>query len=373
MKIVAMIPARLGSTRVPNKNIRLLNNKPLVQYVIDTAKQLSCFDSVYVNSESDILREIAENCSVDFYKRSEYMSSDKVTNDHFAQDFLQNVDCDILIQVLPTSPFITTKEIQSFVDAMIEGDFDTMVSVTDQQIECMFKGKPINFDQKKVTPPSQEVTPVQPYACSLMGWKKENYLENMEKHGCAYHGGDGKIGTFTLKGYSTIDIDNEEDFNLAEVTAKHLNSKPPAPKYYTPGEVFDHDRLRVLLEDGVDNNNMDNFNKEVVSVEEIIKNNPTDRCWSHTLVNSKSTCSTLIAQMPGEGNRLHYHSDWDEWWYIMKGQWEWFVEGETLTVKEGDVVFIERNKKHKITAAGNSQAIRMAVSREDVDHIYPGN
>ena len=36
----------------------------------------------------------------------------------------------------------------------------------------------------------------------------------------------------------------------------------------------------------------------------------------------------------------------------------------------GDIVFIERNKKHKIQAIGNSMSIRMAVSREDVDHVY---
>ena len=67
---------------------------------------------------------------------------------------------------------------------------------------------------------------------------------------------------------------------------------------------------------------------------------------------------------------MHYHADWDEWWHILKGEWEWFIEGKTVTVKKGDMVFIERNKAHKITAVGSGQAIRLAVSREDVDHIY---
>ena len=74
--------------------------------------------------------------------------------------------------------------------------------------------------------------------------------------------------------------------------------------------------------------------------------------------------------MPGEGNRLHYHPTWDEWWYILEGKWEWMVDGESKKVKQGDVVFIERNRKHKITALGNKMAIRLAVSREDVDHVY---
>ena len=74
--------------------------------------------------------------------------------------------------------------------------------------------------------------------------------------------------------------------------------------------------------------------------------------------------------MPGEGNRMHYHHNWDEWWYIVQGEWEWTVEGIIKKVKKGDIVFIERNKKHKIQAIGNSMSIRMAVSREDVDHVY---
>ena len=41
-----------------------------------------------------------------------------------------------------------------------------------------------------------------------------------------------------------------------------------------------------------------------------------------------------------------------------------------MNVKEGDIVYIERNKRHKITATGTKQAIRLAVSRDDVDHIY---
>ena len=40
------------------------------------------------------------------------------------------------------------------------------------------------------------------------------------------------------------------------------------------------------------------------------------------------------------------------------------------SVVQGDIVFMEKNRKHKITAAGNSRAIRMAVSRADVAHIY---
>lgn len=373
MKTVAMIPARMGSKRIPKKNIRLLNGIPLICHIVRSAKKANCFDEIYVNSESEIFREIAKKEGVKFYKRSEVLASDNATNDHFTEDFLKNVDCDILIQLLPTSPFIIPEQIVSFTKKMTEEKLDTLISVNNQQIECIYNKSPINFNQKDITPPSQDLNPVQAYACGLMGWRKTNYLKNTENFGCGYHGGDGKIDFFELKGFANVDIDNEEDFLLAEMIAKSKTIKKEEPQYYQSGVVFDADRLRVLLEDGVTNNNMDNFNKPIVSAYEIIKSNPHDVCWSHTLVNSPSTCATLIAQMPGEGNRKHYHSDWDEWWFIMKGQWNWWVEGKNLTVKEGDVVFIERNKRHKITAIGNEQSIRLAVSREDVDHIYEGS
>ena len=74
--------------------------------------------------------------------------------------------------------------------------------------------------------------------------------------------------------------------------------------------------------------------------------------------------------MPGEGNRRHHHPDWNEWWYIVEGEWEWEIEGKIKKIVEGDIVFMEKNRKHKITASGSSRAIRMAVSRADVAHVY---
>jgi len=78
----------------------------------------------------------------------------------------------------------------------------------------------------------------------------------------------------------------------------------------------------------------------------------------------------LIAQMPGEGNRMHFHPDWDEWWYIIEGEWEWTIDGEAKVVRQGEVGFIKRGRRHKITAVGEGMSIRLAVSRNDVDHVY---
>ena len=90
------------------------------------------------------------------------------------------------------------------------------------------------------------------------------------------------------------------------------------------------------------------------------------------MIDTENNSATIIAQLPGEGNRLHYHPNWNEWWYIIDGEWEWEIEGKKKIIKKGDIVFMEKSKKHKITAVGNKIAIRLAVSRADVAHVYPG-
>jgi len=373
MKIVGMIPARLGSTRVKNKNLRKINKKPLIQYIIDSSLKSEYLDEIYINSEAPIFKEIADKNNIQFYLRDVFLATDTATNDDFALDFINNIECDILVQLLPTSPFLSAEEIDRFIGKMIEEKYDTMVSVSDVRIETIYKNQPINFDQKKKTPPSQLLEPVKAYACGIMGWKTDNFRNNIKKFGAAYHGGDGKIGFYELKGFSIVDIDNEEDFILAEAVSEAIMKPKKEAKYYDPDSdklIFDANRKVILVDDGVVKNEMFDYNKEKVSIEKIIESNSKIESWSHTVINSPSNSATLIAQIPGEGNRMHYHHDWDEWWYILQGKWEWLVEGEKKYVKAGDVVFIERNRKHKITAVGNKMAIRLAVSREDVDHVY---
>ena len=372
-KVVAMIPARLGSKRIPKKNIRLLNNVPLISYIIRAAKNSECFDDIYVNTESDIIGQIALKEGVKFYKRSEHLTTDDATNDDFTLDFMENVECDSVVQILATSPFITPSEIREFTNDFLSEGYDTLISVNENKIECVYNSRAINFDQKKQSPPSQLLTPINAYACGLMAWSTENYKHNMSKYGCGYHGGDGHIGFHTLSGYSNIDIDNEEDFQLAEVVARHLDSKEQFDvRYYEDTtERVEVDVPSILKMDGVMVNDLASANSEVpVNVKDIISSFDAKMSWSKRVVNTENNSATLIHQQPGEGNRNHYHPNWNEWWYIVDGQWEWNIEGEKIIVGKDDIVFIPKGKMHHITAVGDKPAIRLAVSREDVPHIY---
>lgn len=233
MKTICMIPARIGSKRVKMKNLRYLGEKPLIYYSIEAAINSNVFDEIYLNSDSDIFEEIATNHGIKFYKRPNNLGSDKTNNDEFATDFMKNVDGDILIQLLPTSPFIDSVQIKSFVENMKNNDYETFISVIDHKIASVFNNKPVNFQLLEPHISSQDMTPLKTYATVLMGWTYDSFLNNIKNLGFAYHGGDSKIGYFSIDGLSEIDIDNESDFQLAEGALNYfLNKNNNKIKYY---------------------------------------------------------------------------------------------------------------------------------------------
>ena len=387
-KIVCMIPARLGSKRVKLKNLREINGLRLIDYPIAAAKESGIFDEIYVNSESEVFEEIANQHGVKFYKRDERFSADDATNDVFMHDFLSNVDCDIVIQLLPTSPFIDAQIIRDFVDEMLKEEADTMISVKEVKIECLYNSVPINYDALDKTKPSQTLTPVLAYACGIMGWKKEMYMNNMGILKAAYHGGTGRTKTYTLKGYATVDIDEEEDFQLAEVIARTLESThhiflPPLGQT----KIFEHqitikktgdveikelaesDVPSILAKDGVAHNDLFDANKTIVNLQEIIDSMPKDSSWSKRLMDTENNSCTLICQNKDEGNRRHYHNDFDEFWLIIRGSYIYEIDGIDHHVKQGDFIMVPRNVVHYMRSTEDG-SIRMAVSRADINHFY---
>ena len=115
------------------------------------------------------------------------------------------------------------------------------------------------------------MTPIQSYATVLMAWKYYTFKENIKKYGFAYHGSDGKIGYYALKGLSTIDIDNEEDFELAEVALKHIENKQKNEvQYYEPKNNKkireEKDVPKIMKKDGVCYNDFNHENLPLVNL-----------------------------------------------------------------------------------------------------------
>ena len=98
-KLIAMIPARMGSRRIPKKNIRYMLDKPLIQYPIDFALNCGQFDSIWVNTESKELGEACKTLGIQFHERPAELANDKATNRDFVYEFLKTHECDYVIMM----------------------------------------------------------------------------------------------------------------------------------------------------------------------------------------------------------------------------------------------------------------------------------
>ena len=206
-----MIPARMGSQRLKHKNLQLINGISLLEHAINRCKIANVFDSIWVNSESDQLGEIATTKGVNFYKRNEELANNVATSEDFVADFLYNNDCDFLVQVHSIAPLLTPSLIQNFVGNLSE-KFDTYLSCEQIQIECSLADKPLNFTYKKKEN-SQDLLPVQRISWSISAWNKKTFLSAFESGDCATY--SGKVSYFKVDSFSSLVIKTEVDLRTA--------------------------------------------------------------------------------------------------------------------------------------------------------------
>lgn len=213
MKIIAMIPMRLGSVRIPRKNIRYLLDKPLLQYPIELVLECGLFNSIYINTEYEELRSFVENFGIHFHKRPDELARSEATNRDFTYEFLQNHPCDYVVMVNTTSPLVRVKTIISFVELVKSGNYDTIVSVLSEQAETFFKNQPLNFSlDKKIN--SQDLEPVEKIIWALTAWKRKTFMSLHENGKNPVFG--GKLGKFVISKDEACDLDTPEDWNIAE-------------------------------------------------------------------------------------------------------------------------------------------------------------
>lgn len=230
VKIISMIPARLGSKRIPQKNIRLLQGKPLLQYAIEASIKSGCFDEVWVNSESRIIGELAEMCGAKFHKRPEELSNDTATNQEFTAEFLTKHNCDYLIMMNSTSPLLRVETVKRFCEFVKQNKCDTVLSVIDEYAECLLDGNPINFTyQKKIN--SQSLKPVSKIIWALTAWRREAFLKAVGENKCGTY--SGNVGLFSIPKDEACDLDTLEDWAIAEGLFYTRNMKYEEAKYWS--------------------------------------------------------------------------------------------------------------------------------------------
>lgn len=212
-KIVAMIPARLGSKRIPKKNIRYMGDKPLIQYPIDLAKTSDRFESIWVNTESVELGNIIKTMGVNFHERPAELANDQATNRDFTYEFLQKHECDYVVMINPTSPMLRQETMNSFLDFLEDNDYDTILSVISAKEETFYKGEPLNFTLKEKIN-SQLLEPIETICWALTAWKRETFMKLQESGINPVFGGN--VGRFSIPKDESCDLDTPEDWNIAE-------------------------------------------------------------------------------------------------------------------------------------------------------------
>lgn len=213
MKIISVVPARMGSQRLKHKNLRELDHIPLIVRAIRKCKNADIFEEIWVNSEHKAFEEIAVAEGVKFHQRPEELSNDTATSEQFIAEFLTKRKCDYLFQIHSIAPLVTVNDIRMFVEFMLNSDYDCVLSTEEIQIECAYRNKPVNFSYSEKTN-SQNLKPVQRVSWSITGWKRETFLNAVKNEKCATYA--GKVGYYPISRLAAHVIKTEEDLRYAE-------------------------------------------------------------------------------------------------------------------------------------------------------------
>ena len=118
MNVLTVIPAKLGSTRLPKKNILPLGGKPLLHWTIEAALTAGCCGEVMVSTESEQVAEVARQAGAEVpFMRPDHLSRDPYGVYHVCAHALDAYEAmgrtfDVLMLLLPTSPFRSVADIR---------------------------------------------------------------------------------------------------------------------------------------------------------------------------------------------------------------------------------------------------------------------
>lgn len=226
MKKIAIIPARAGSKGLPNKNVLMLEDKPLMAYTIEAALESKEFDRVIVSTDSLEYKYIAEKFGAEVLMRDAELASDTASSFVVIEDILRkipNIDYFVLLQV--TSPFRNYNHIRESINLFEKNynKYDFLVSMQKSD-KPSFLIKPIEEDGS-----------LKEYNKNLSNYTRQKYKE-YHPNGAIYI---GKIKEYLLQKHflgnkslayfmnkeDSIDIDDTLDFEFALNILKKKNRK----------------------------------------------------------------------------------------------------------------------------------------------------
>jgi len=218
--IIAVIPARSGSKRIKNKNMKIFCGKPLIYWTIKAAKESKLIEKVYVTSDSSRILNYSKKLDVFTIKRPTKLSNNNIMPDHAILHAYEqiNIKCEYIVSLQPTSPLRTGVDIDNSISIIRKTKADSLTSVTASHTFLWEKKgkfyKPNNFDYLN-RPRSQDSSFLKENGAILIT-KPKILIKNKNRLG-------GNISIFEMDKKKSIDVDTIYDFKLAEIIMKKLN------------------------------------------------------------------------------------------------------------------------------------------------------
>jgi len=227
MKKKVFIPIKRQSVRVPNKNFRDFDGKPLWVRLIDDGKFADC--DVYIDTDAAEKFEHAELLNVGVYDRLPEHCGNEVSVNLLIERFI-NEHCDeddLIVQVHTTTPFLNKELINATFDILEYGSYDSVVGCDVIQARCWredygydsinYDYIPINHNPMKLLP-TQDLNPILAENSAIYGFTPNSFNR--------YKNRVGENPFFMpIKFPVNIDIDSEEDWNFAITLNKVLKEQ----------------------------------------------------------------------------------------------------------------------------------------------------
>ncbi len=230
-RVVAVIPARGGSKGIPKKNIKLLAGKPLIAYNIEAAKSAKTVQRVIVSTDDPEIELVAHQSGAEVIRRPDDISGDLASSESALLHVLESLRTsegyvpDLLVFLQCTSPFTAAEDIDGTVHALIDTGAQTALAVTEFHYfvwKSQSDGDMVGINHNK--------------SLRLMRQQREKqYLETgavyvMEVPGFLAHKHRffGKTAKHVISPERVLEIDEPEDFRIAEARFAQRGSTPPA-------------------------------------------------------------------------------------------------------------------------------------------------
>ena len=219
---LAIIPARGGSKRLPRKNILDLCGKPLISWSIEAALKSKYISKVVVSSDDEEILNISSNFGADIIKRPYELANDTATTFDAVKHTIDNFEnYDYIVLLQPTSPLRNEKHIDEAIELLEEKQADAIVSVCEMDHSPLWSntlpkdGNMSNFLKDEIlNKRSQDLEKYYRLNGAIYICKTEKLIENK-----SFFLKDN-IFAYKMDRESSIDIDEEIDFKIAEILIK---------------------------------------------------------------------------------------------------------------------------------------------------------